>query len=99
MAVAKKEQAASRLANPPGRRRYSRTQPYTLTTEPGRRLAFRVAEVRPQVNAGIILKQFVYRRWWMFGAGQLAVSDRLPGAIYEANATVRDPAQLRRADV
>lgn len=57
-------------------------QPYTLTTElPGRTAAYRVAEVRPQVN-GIILKR-------LFREGSEVSADQqlyqIDPAIYQAN--------------
>jgi len=53
----KKEEAAAAPPPPQVGVVTLKTQPYTLTTEvPGRTTAFRVAEVRPQVN-GIILKR------------------------------------------
>ena len=60
-----------------------KAQPYTLTTElPGRTTAFRVAEVRPQVN-GIILKR-LFTEGADVKAGQQLY--QIDPAIYEATA-------------
>jgi membrane fusion protein (multidrug efflux system) len=60
-----------------------KAQPYTLTTElPGRTTAFRVAEVRPQVN-GIILKRLFTEGADVKAGDQLYQIDP---AIYEATA-------------
>lgn len=59
-----------------------KTQPFTLTSElPGRTSAFRVAEVRPQVN-GIILKR-LFKEGADVKAGQQLY--QIDPAVYEAN--------------
>jgi len=59
-----------------------KAQPYTLTTElPGRTTAFRVAEVRPQVN-GIILKR-LFTEGGDVKAGQQLY--QIDPSIYDAN--------------
>ncbi|GFM52086.1 secretion protein HlyD [Pseudomonas cichorii] len=61
-----------------------KAQPYALTTElPGRTTAFRVAEVRPQVN-GIILKR-LFTEGGDVKAGQQLY--QIDPALYEATAT------------
>ena len=58
-----------------------KAQPYTLTTElPGRTTAYRVAEVRPQVN-GIILKR-LFKEGTEVKAGQQLY--QIDPAVYEA---------------
>ena len=60
-----------------------KAQPYTLTTElPGRTTAFRVAEVRPQVN-GIILKR-LFTEGGDVKAGQQLY--QIDPSVYEASA-------------
>ncbi|NUT81204.1 MULTISPECIES: efflux RND transporter periplasmic adaptor subunit [Pseudomonas] len=59
-----------------------KTQPFTLTSElPGRTSAFRIAEVRPQVN-GIILKR-LFKEGADVKAGQQLY--QIDPAVYEAN--------------
>ncbi|AAO57754.1 efflux transporter periplasmic adaptor subunit [Pseudomonas syringae pv. tomato] len=79
----KKEQAAPPAQTPQVGVVTLKAQPYTLTTElPGRTTAFRVAEVRPQVN-GIILKR-LFTEGGDVKAGQQLY--QIDPAIYEANA-------------
>ncbi|MBV7564190.1 MULTISPECIES: efflux RND transporter periplasmic adaptor subunit [unclassified Pseudomonas] len=60
-----------------------KTEPYTLTTElPGRTAAFRIAEVRPQVN-GIIQKR-LFKEGSEVKAGQQLY--QIDAAVYEAAA-------------
>ncbi|KPY89467.1 efflux RND transporter periplasmic adaptor subunit [Pseudomonas syringae pv. tagetis] len=79
----KKEQAAPPAQPPQVGVVTLKAQPYTLTTElPGRTTAFRVAEVRPQVN-GIILKR-LFTEGGDVKAGQQLY--QIDPAVYEANA-------------
>ncbi|CAM3470137.1 efflux transporter periplasmic adaptor subunit [Pseudomonas floridensis] len=79
----KKEQEAPPPQNPEVGVVTLKAQPYTLTTElPGRTTAFRVAEVRPQVD-GIILKR-LFTEGGDVKAGQQLY--QIDPAIYEANA-------------
>lgn len=79
----KKEEAAPAAQTPQVGVVTLKAQPYTLTTElPGRTTAFRVAEVRPQVN-GIILKR-LFSEGGDVKAGQQLY--QIDPAIYEATA-------------
>jgi membrane fusion protein (multidrug efflux system) len=80
----KKEEAAAPAAPPPQVGVVTiKAQPYTLTTElPGRTTAFRIAEVRPQVN-GIILKR-MFTEGGDVKAGQQLY--QIDPALYEATA-------------
>ncbi len=79
----KKEQAAPPAQTPQVGVVTIKVQPYTLTTElPGRTTAFRVAEVRPQVN-GIILKR-LFTEGGDVKAGQQLY--QIDPSVYEANA-------------
>jgi membrane fusion protein (multidrug efflux system) len=79
----KKEEAAPPAQTPQVGVVTLKAQPYTLTTElPGRTTAFRVAEVRPQVN-GIILKR-LFTEGGDVKAGQQLY--QIDPALYEATA-------------
>ena len=80
----KKEEAAAPAAPPPQVGVVTiKAQPYTLTTElPGRTTAYRIAEVRPQVN-GIILKR-LFTEGADVKAGQQLY--QIDPALYEATA-------------
>lgn len=80
----KKEEAAAPAAPPPQVGVVTiKAQPYTLTTElPGRTTAYRIAEVRPQVN-GIILKR-LFTEGGDVKAGQQLY--QIDPALYEATA-------------
>lgn len=80
----KKEEAAAPAAAPPQVGVVTiKAQPYTLTSElPGRTTAYRIAEVRPQVN-GIILKR-MFTEGADVKAGQQLY--QIDPALYEATA-------------
>ena len=79
----KKEEAAPPAQTPEVGVVTLKAQPYTLTTElPGRTTAFRVAEVRPQVD-GIILKR-LFKEGGDVKAGQQLY--QIDPAMYEATA-------------